>query len=229
MGYTTYSLGLTIKQPTRGTRGYYSTLDQDTYTKISQHNHTGSGMGAQIGTAALVADSVTEAKVRLANAGWLRSRNAADSGDLNLVRADSSNILRFANVGANTRADLGLGPIETSWSPAVTGSGTLVLASIVIVHSIYTISDPWVFFQTHITFSVSSGTGNEIFIPHPVAGVAQPALTFNICRISNAALTLGQEGGWNYDGTKIRAAGFGGPNFAVGATVVAIDGKYRRI
>lgn len=48
MPFTTLSLGLTLTIPTAGTRGWASTLYSTTWTKISQHAHTGSGDGTQL-------------------------------------------------------------------------------------------------------------------------------------------------------------------------------------
>lgn len=95
MPYTTYSLGLTLKQPTRGTKGYYSTLDADLFTKLSSHDHTGSGKGAQISTAAIIDNAVTGLKIRLANNQAFRARNAADSADLEILKVNTSNGLEI--------------------------------------------------------------------------------------------------------------------------------------
>jgi len=43
-----------------------------------------------VSTAKIIADAVTGAKIRLANTEWLRARNAADSADLNLIRANAT-------------------------------------------------------------------------------------------------------------------------------------------
>jgi hypothetical protein len=90
MAFTTLSLGLTLTIPTNGTKNWGTTLLNTTWTKISNHKHTGSGDGNQLVTASYAADSVTDAKLRLANAGWLRARNAAGSADKNLIRLNAS-------------------------------------------------------------------------------------------------------------------------------------------
>jgi hypothetical protein len=51
-------------------------------------------------TAKLAADSATDAKIRLANAGYLRARNAAGSADVNILRVNSSDQLEIAYTGA---------------------------------------------------------------------------------------------------------------------------------
>lgn len=63
MGYQTLALGLTLTIPTAGTRNWAQTLYSTTWTKISNHDHTGSGNGAQLGTNSLLALSVTTAKL----------------------------------------------------------------------------------------------------------------------------------------------------------------------
>jgi hypothetical protein len=75
MPYTTLNLGLQLTIPTSGTRNWAAALYSTTWTKISQHRHTGSGDGAQlitssisdlaITTAKLAANSVTSPKLAL--------------------------------------------------------------------------------------------------------------------------------------------------------------------
>lgn len=61
MAYTTLNLGLQLTIPTSGTRNWASTLYSTTWTKISQHRHTGSGDGNQMVTASYSNLSVTSA------------------------------------------------------------------------------------------------------------------------------------------------------------------------
>jgi hypothetical protein len=84
------STQLQIKVPTVGSTDWASTLQTDTFLKIAEHNHTGSGNGEQLGTGALLASAVTGAKIRLDNDEYLRSRNAADSADVNLLKLDTN-------------------------------------------------------------------------------------------------------------------------------------------
>ena len=63
MAFTTLTLGLTLTIPTPGTRNWASTLRSTTWTKISSHDHTGSGNGAQISAGALAAGAVTSSKL----------------------------------------------------------------------------------------------------------------------------------------------------------------------
>jgi len=75
MPYTTLNLGLQLTIPTSGTRNWAATLYSTTWTKISQHKHTGSGDGAQLITASYSDLSVTTAKL---------AANAVTSGKLAL-------------------------------------------------------------------------------------------------------------------------------------------------
>lgn len=63
MGYQTLALGLTLTIPTAGTRNWSQTLYSTTWTKISAHDHTGSGNGAQLGSNALLNLAVTTGKI----------------------------------------------------------------------------------------------------------------------------------------------------------------------
>lgn len=74
----------------------------DTFLKIAQHDHSGSGNGSQLGTTAISADAITGAKIRLDNDEYLRGRNAADSVDINIIRVNTSNLL---DIGATISDD----------------------------------------------------------------------------------------------------------------------------
>lgn len=63
MPYETFSSGLTIQAPTAGTKNWAETLRAQLWAKISAHDHTGSGKGLQIATAAIANLAVTEAKI----------------------------------------------------------------------------------------------------------------------------------------------------------------------
>ena len=82
--------GLTIKIPTRRTTDWDSTLETELWEKLSEHDHTGSGKGNQIPTGGIANNAADDLAIRLRNAQWLRSRNAADTGDVNLIRANAS-------------------------------------------------------------------------------------------------------------------------------------------
>jgi len=76
-------------------------MKTDTFQKIAEHDHTGSGKGTQIGTAAIVADAVTGAKIRLDNDEYLRGRNFADSDNLSIVKVNASDLMEFGLTANN--------------------------------------------------------------------------------------------------------------------------------
>jgi len=94
MPFTTLA-GLRIKAPTRGTRNWDAVVLTDTWTPISQHQHTGDPDGLQIPTGGIADNAITGAKIRLSNEEYLRSRNAADDGDINIVRVNSSDVVEL--------------------------------------------------------------------------------------------------------------------------------------
>lgn len=100
MPFTTLT-GLTIKVPTRGTRNWDAVVLTDTWTPIANHRHEGSGDGNQIRTAGIEANAITGAKIRLANDEYLRARNAANNADLNLWKANASDVLEQGLDAAN--------------------------------------------------------------------------------------------------------------------------------
>jgi hypothetical protein len=85
-----------------------------------------------VATAKVAADAVTDAKIRLASAGYLRSRNNANNADLSLLRSDASDntvlngasgkSILFANAGTSQWAiGTSLLPQQTSLDIGATG------------------------------------------------------------------------------------------------------------
>ena len=96
MPFDTITKGLTIKVPTRSTKNWDGTLFTELFEKISEHNHEGSGTGTPLGTDGLQANAVDDTKIRLRNEQWLRARNAADTGDITLIRANASDAVEVS-------------------------------------------------------------------------------------------------------------------------------------
>lgn len=86
---------LQIQVPTKGTTDWADTLQTQTFLKIAQHDHTGSGNGAKIGAGALSADAVSGAEIRLDNDEYLRGRNNADTANINIIKVDTSDLITF--------------------------------------------------------------------------------------------------------------------------------------
>lgn len=53
---------------------------------------------AQISSRGLAANAVSDAKIDLSNASYLRARNFANSADINIVRVNASNVVEFPSV-----------------------------------------------------------------------------------------------------------------------------------
>lgn len=77
MAFTTLNLGLTLTIPTNGTRNWGNTMFSTTWTRISQHAHTGSGDGNQITAAGLANGAVTKPKLAN-NVGFFQYATALD-------------------------------------------------------------------------------------------------------------------------------------------------------
>jgi hypothetical protein len=86
---------LQIKVPTLGTTSWGDTLRTDTFQKIAEHDHTGSGKGKQLGAGSIAADSLTGAKIRLDNDESLRARDNADANNVNLLKLNTSDQLEL--------------------------------------------------------------------------------------------------------------------------------------
>lgn len=84
---------LQIKVPTIGSTDWGDTLRTDTFLKIAEHDHSGSGQGTPLGAGSLAANSVTGANIRLDNDEYLRGRNNANSADINILKINTSDKL----------------------------------------------------------------------------------------------------------------------------------------
>lgn len=92
LGLTTQ---LTIKVPTAGSTDWAEVMKTDTFQKIAEHNHTGSGTGAQLGAGSILANAISGAKLRLDNNEYLRARDAANSADVEIVKVNASDKAEF--------------------------------------------------------------------------------------------------------------------------------------
>jgi hypothetical protein len=71
MPFTTLNLGISLQIPTNGTRNWGTTVRATTWTKISSHDHTGSGNGAPIPAGGIADRSITSIKLAL-NIGFVQ-------------------------------------------------------------------------------------------------------------------------------------------------------------
>lgn len=100
MPFTTLSLGLTLTIPTSGTKNWGPTLLNTTWTKISQHNHTGSGDGQKMITSSYTDNSVTVAKLAK-NAGLFQfATTLAPAGTTQTVDWSNGSIQKISLASA---------------------------------------------------------------------------------------------------------------------------------
>jgi hypothetical protein len=114
MPYTTLNLGLQLTIPTSGTRNWAATLYNTTWTKISNHKHTGSGDGAQLVTGSYTDNSVTSAKL---------AKNIALAQALTLTPSGTTQTVDFNN-GNTQKINLGsaTGTVTVTLSNPQTGA-----------------------------------------------------------------------------------------------------------
>lgn len=87
---------LQIRVPIDGQTGWGPQLIEEFVRRLVEHDHSGvDGRGVAITGAGLAIDSVDGARLRLLNNQFLRARNAADSGDVNIVKINADNEIEF--------------------------------------------------------------------------------------------------------------------------------------
>lgn len=107
MAYVTLNLGLLLTLPTSGTRNWGSTLYSTTWTRISQHRHTGSGDGNQLVTGSFADNSVTGSKITK-NLGLTQAATLTPSGLTQSVDWNNGNIQRIDLASATGNVTLTL-------------------------------------------------------------------------------------------------------------------------
>lgn len=115
MAFETLNLGLNLTLPTAGTRNWAANIKSTTWTRISQHQHTGSGDGNQIPTAGIVDRAITSAKL---------SKNfGTEIYGTTLTPAGTTQAVNWNN-GLNQRLNLGSasGDVTLTFSNPVAGA-----------------------------------------------------------------------------------------------------------
>lgn len=119
MAYETLDLGIALTLPTNSTTNWGTTLKNTTWTKISSHNHTGSGNGAQLGSGALQANSVTSAKlaknIALAVASTLTPSGTSQTIDFNNGNIQTLNLGSATGTVTLTLSNAQAGALYTLW------------------------------------------------------------------------------------------------------------------
>jgi hypothetical protein len=124
MPFITLTGGLTLKVPTRGTTDWDTEFLNNFATPISNHQHTGSGDGAPLGGGSLQDDSLDDRKVRLRTDKYLRSRNNAGDGDIDIIKSNSDDELELADevIVPGLKSKINFGFLNNQATPAnVTG------------------------------------------------------------------------------------------------------------
>jgi len=91
MPFTSLSLGLTLTIPTNGTKNWGTTLKNTTWTKISQHAHTGGGDGNTIPTSGLTDYAVTTIKLAK-NYGYTEAAALTPAGTTETIDFNNGNV-----------------------------------------------------------------------------------------------------------------------------------------
>jgi len=80
MAFETLNLGIELTLPTTGTTNWGSSIRSTTWTKISQHGHTGSGDGNQITTSGIQDGAVTSVKLSGTISTWTKASTLTPGG-----------------------------------------------------------------------------------------------------------------------------------------------------
>lgn len=119
MPYETLNLGIDLTLPTTSTTNWGATLKNTTWTKISQHQHTGSGDGAQIPAGGIANSAIVTAKI---------AANAVTSDKL--AKNIASSVASTLTPSGTTQAvDLNNGTIQTINLGSATGDVTLTFSN----------------------------------------------------------------------------------------------------
>lgn len=105
MPFITLNGGLTLKVPTRGTEDWDPEFLNDFATPISNHTHTGSGDGNQLGSGSLVDNAVSDLKMRLRNNEYFRGRNFTGSADINILKVKADDTIEYPTAGQHLAAE----------------------------------------------------------------------------------------------------------------------------
>lgn len=84
------------------------------------------------------ADAVTDTKIRLSNNAYLRSRNAADSADINICKVNASDVIEFASFPQKSGTPSNNDDLANkAYVDSVAGSGTAGAIAKQAVHFVY--------------------------------------------------------------------------------------------
>lgn len=110
---TDAQLQLTI--PEANETDWSVSIRDNCFQKIVEHDHTGtSGKGIKLtGTTAITADTINDTLILMSNNTYLRWRNAANSADLDILKANASDLIEFGKTIIDSAFTLGDGSDAT--------------------------------------------------------------------------------------------------------------------
>ncbi len=86
MPFITLTGGLTLKVPTRGTEDWDTEFLNNFAQKISEHDHTGSGKGLQLGSGAIALDALDDRHTIIRHLSGIRSYNSTNSATFDMIK-----------------------------------------------------------------------------------------------------------------------------------------------
>lgn len=118
MPFETLNLGIELTLPTTSTKNWGVTLKNTTWTKISSHDHTGSGNGVQLPSGAYSANSIDRDDLSK-NLGLTQAATLTPAGTAQTINFDNGNI-QTVDLGSAT------GNVTLTLSNPVQGAEYLV-------------------------------------------------------------------------------------------------------
>ena len=91
---------LQLQIPTENTKDWGTNLKDNFVIKLVEHDHSGNGKGAPLGISSFADNVINDVKIRLRTNNYLRSRNAANTGDVNVIKANGSNNIEIGDATA---------------------------------------------------------------------------------------------------------------------------------
>lgn len=211
----TISLGLTLTIPSAGEVNYPETFSTTFATPISQHQHTGSGDGAQLVTDSIAANAVTAAKIRFDNNEFFRARNAANSADVDLIKLDTNDQLQFGS---------GFGQ-WTAFTPNVRGNGSLNISSPTIDVAEYLRIGRQCWINIRVSTMTATGTPNVAILFDLPITPAEDGSLYGSC--ANGGGTIGCFGIIDNATTAAQARPEAAASWAVGTPGFRLTGVYK--
>jgi len=132
-----------------------------------------------------------------------------------------------AAAGANSDITALTGIANSTWSPTITGSGSMTISAQSTKEANYFRVGPRVFFEFVASFTLGGTANTLVQIPRPVAGVTHDSLCSFACTAVDGGGTIINNGLWRLVGSNIIVFKPGAANWTLGANAaVHIQGSY---